>query len=135
MELRGGGRRRPARLSVGGRVSAWFDDDQRIELRVSVSAGGAGTKNVGSYPLGDGKWGHADLAGNVAEWTIDFFKATYNETTCTDCAFTYAPGEYFRMIRGGAFNGDPPDILVSKRGNTSAARRAEWSGFRCARKP
>lgn len=101
----------------------------------SVSAGGAGTKNVGSYPLGDGKWGHADLAGNVAEWTIDFFKATYNETTCTDCAFTYAPGEYFRMIRGGAFNGDPPDILVSKRGNTSAARRAEWSGFRCARKP
>ncbi len=97
---------------------------------------GTDAKNVGTHsPLGDGKWGHSDLVGNVAEWTIDFYKGTYNETTCVDCAFTYAPGEDVRMIRGGAAGGDANDVLVSKRGNSGANRRAEWTGIRCARKP
>ena len=102
----------------------------------SGSSGGTGAKKVGATsPYGDGKWGQTDLAGNVAEWTIDFFKGVYNETTCVDCAFTYAPGEYFRMIRGGGFGGDANDVLVSKRGNSGDGRRAEWTGVRCARKP
>jgi formylglycine-generating enzyme required for sulfatase activity len=99
------------------------------------SACTSGANIVGAKPLGDGKWGHSDLAGNVMEWTLDFYKGTYNETTCTDCAFTYSPGETDRMLRGGAFGGEAKDVLVAKRTGTAAYRRAEYTGFRCARTP
>ncbi len=42
--------------------------------------------NVGAKsPLGDGKWGHADLGGNMAEFVRDFW-ATSLITPCVDCA-------------------------------------------------
>jgi formylglycine-generating enzyme required for sulfatase activity len=39
---------------------------------------------VGSKPRGNGRWGHADLAGNVFEWIQDF-SADY-VVPCNDCA-------------------------------------------------
>jgi formylglycine-generating enzyme required for sulfatase activity len=94
-----------------------------------------GAQMVGSTPLGNGKWGHTDLAGNVSEWTLDFYKEPYNETTCIDCAFTYSPGETDRMLRGGGFNGSETDTLTAKRWGLAFGRRGENTGFRCARKP
>ena len=41
---------------------------------------------VGSEsPAGDSKWGQADLAGNVYEWTLDYFASLYGNP-CNDCA-------------------------------------------------
>jgi formylglycine-generating enzyme required for sulfatase activity len=43
------------------------------------------TNPVGSKsPAGDGKWGHADLAGGVYEWTLD--RGPAQPKPCTDCA-------------------------------------------------
>lgn len=107
-----------------------------ISSAYAVYTGATNTQIVGSKsPLGDGKWGQTDLAGNVHEWVLDLFKSTYNETTCTDCAFTYAPGEYFRMMRGASFANDDVELIVSKRFNSMPGRRAESMGIRCARKP
>jgi formylglycine-generating enzyme required for sulfatase activity len=39
---------------------------------------------VGSAQLGNGKWGHADLAGNVTEFVFDGFGSL--PPSCTDCA-------------------------------------------------
>ncbi len=60
-----------------------------------------GMNRVGSEsPRGDGKWGQADLAGNVWEWTLDWDASPYATTTCDDCAnLTSATG---RNIRGGS---------------------------------
>ena len=32
---------------------------------------------MGSAPAGNARWGHADLAGSMAEWTLDFYSATW----------------------------------------------------------
>lgn len=37
----------------------------------------------GKKPKGNGRWGHADLAGNVFEWLLD---RTFVPGQCTDCA-------------------------------------------------
>jgi len=54
----------------------------------AVFPGAAGTDllpAVGSRsPLGDGRWGHADLVGSVREWTADGFGDYTNP--CNDCS-------------------------------------------------
>ena len=39
---------------------------------------------VGNKPLGNGKWGHADLAGGMFEWMLD--EGPIVQGQCTDCA-------------------------------------------------
>ena len=66
--------------------------------------------NVGSRsPKGDGKWGQADLGGNVWEWTLDFAGGSY-PMPCRDCAAVTA-GAY-RAFRSGS-NDDIPATLRS----------------------
>src|SRR6185369_11301256 len=40
-----------------------------------------GSKSAG----GDGRWGHADLTGSVAEWNLDWYASPY-ASPCADCA-------------------------------------------------
>jgi formylglycine-generating enzyme required for sulfatase activity len=86
---------------------------------------------VGLKPLGSGRWGHADLAGSLDEWTLDFFIEPYESTQCDDCLVT--TGSVFRSIRGGSFD-DPEDYLfVSKRLNLNENEPRYYLGFRCVR--
>jgi formylglycine-generating enzyme len=77
------------------------------------------------------RWGHSDLGGNVAEWTLDWHGEL--PVPCVDCAQLNEPFPLRRIARGGSFMDDetfmrtsfekwePPDIRSSK------------VGFRCAR--
>jgi formylglycine-generating enzyme required for sulfatase activity len=94
-----------------------------------------GPHRVGTTsPLGDGKWGHADLTGNLGEWVLDRLKSPYT-MPCVDCAYiasdTQAP---MRGIRGGSFFDTGAYMLASYRygDNPLSARYAKF-GFRCAR--
>jgi formylglycine-generating enzyme required for sulfatase activity len=102
---------------------------------------------VGSHPAGNARWGQADMAGNVREWTLDFL-APLLPLPCIDCARlepiisprvggppigspTIQTG---RVLRGGAFGCAGPNIDSC----TTSFRDHEITysianGFRCAR--
>lgn len=87
---------------------------------------------VGSKPNGNARWGHADLAGNVWEWTRDW-SADY-VVPCVDCANT-TNGDW-HILRGGGYGYDASYLVTSFRfGLFPGYTRTGDIGFRCARQP
>jgi formylglycine-generating enzyme len=87
----------------------------------------------GSYsPKGDGKWGHADLAGNMFELTLDWFSSAY-APLCVNCANTQMATN--RSMRGGSFNFPMAQMRSANRNSNTPTTRSSFVGFRCARPP
>jgi formylglycine-generating enzyme required for sulfatase activity len=86
---------------------------------------------VGSKPAGDGRWGQSDLAGNVEEWTLDWFDSF--SSPCVDCA-NLTPAS-FRVTRGGAFDTQASSMRASSRNQANPDGRFPEIGVRCARSP
>jgi formylglycine-generating enzyme required for sulfatase activity len=93
---------------------------------------------VGSKsPPGDGRWGQADMAGSMAEWTLDWYAQDYTEG-CVDCANVLMGTD--RVHRGGGFVNPEGLLLASFRGTALPvsginASRYRQVGARCARNP
>ncbi|WP_437281104.1 formylglycine-generating enzyme family protein [Sorangium sp. So ce375] len=87
---------------------------------------------VGSRsPAGDGRWGQADLAGNLREWILDSGGGYTNP--CNDCAnLASSPN---RAHRGGNYGESAPYMRSSERGSIVASYRGYGIGTRCARTP
>jgi sulfatase modifying factor 1 len=93
---------------------------------------GGKPKAAGSHsPLGDGRFGQTDLAGNVAEWIFDPF-AAYPSPCVGSCVATSGRG---RQVRGGAYEDPPAKLLTSARGVylDPPTLRLPTIGLRCAR--
>jgi formylglycine-generating enzyme required for sulfatase activity len=87
---------------------------------------------VGSEsPKGDGKWGQADLGGNVAEWAFDG-QGNY-ANPCVDCADL--TDSMLRALRGGVFSDDATFLRGARRGLDTPSLRDSNFGVRCARAP
>jgi formylglycine-generating enzyme required for sulfatase activity len=84
-------------------------------------------------PKGDGKWGQADLAGNVAEYVLDW-SSTY-PLPCNDCAQLVQPTGMARVVRGGTYSNPATSLLSSYRGSFAPNARGSGFGIRCARNP
>jgi len=85
---------------------------------------------VGTKPAGNGRWGHADLSGNVWEWVLDCLGEA--PMPCNDCANLRDPTS--RLNRGGGL--DNPDTYLSSAYNGSDMHPDESTpevGARCAR--
>jgi formylglycine-generating enzyme required for sulfatase activity len=88
---------------------------------------------VGSVAAGAGKWGQLDLAGNVWEWNLDWYRGL-DVTQCNNCANLTAAS--FRVIRGGSFKFDATGLPAAVRYNYYfPAGRDVGLGGRCARTP
>ncbi|HSD87163.1 MAG TPA: SUMF1/EgtB/PvdO family nonheme iron enzyme [Kofleriaceae bacterium] len=85
---------------------------------------------VGSLTAGYGSYGQADLAGNVAEWALDYTLSTY-PNPCTDCANISAGAN--RSLRGGSFESDSSGVRSALRGVDGPSQTREANGIRCAR--
>lgn len=86
---------------------------------------------VGTKPMGEGRWTHSELAGTIWRWMLDW-SAPY-ESDCTDCATVIPPGPApVRALRGGSFFNGIPSLRTGKRFDTTSPRYYNI-GFRCAR--
>jgi formylglycine-generating enzyme required for sulfatase activity len=75
------------------------------------------TSRVGTYPLGASPFGVLDMAGNVAEWTNDFYSATIYEKLA-DALNPTGPessSSLRRVVRGGSLGDAEINIRVPKR--------------------
>ncbi|MBL8741758.1 MAG: SUMF1/EgtB/PvdO family nonheme iron enzyme, partial [Myxococcales bacterium] len=106
--------------SLGGQAKTMYTGDDHW----------VGTAPVGQFPAGKSGFGVYDLAGNVWEWTSDFygphvpgdFKDPKGPATGTE-----------RVIRGGAFNGwDPQWANPAWRYRYATGTYSHAVGFRCA---
>jgi formylglycine-generating enzyme required for sulfatase activity len=92
---------------------------------------------VGSLPDGKGKFGQADMAGSMFEWTLDWY-GSY-EDPCINCANLDSPGpDKGRTAFGGDWS-HGADLLLSYYRlaySVDPAKPTEaFHGVRCARDP
>jgi formylglycine-generating enzyme required for sulfatase activity len=91
------------------------------------------TANVGGLPAGAGRWGQLDLAGNMSEWSLDWYQSSF-VSQCNNC--TNMTASWTRVIRGGSFGNDTSLLRsVTRDGFSPAYRSHLYGGGRCARKP
>ncbi len=92
---------------------------------------------VGTHPTGKGRWGQADLAGNVWERVLDYFVDPFRLTPCVDCA-DLQQAAVGRGFRGGSINWGEAFQRTSDRtaiNSETTDTRTNTVGFRCARRP
>lgn len=71
------------------------------------------------------------MAGNVSEWTADWFDGEYYKRGENQDPKGPASGEY-KVIRGGAWSDSPQRITVFFRNWIRPTQRTPNVGFRCA---
>ncbi|MEB2313131.1 MAG: bifunctional serine/threonine-protein kinase/formylglycine-generating enzyme family protein [Sorangiineae bacterium] len=93
--------------------------------------GYATTAPVGKFPKGKSRFGPFDMAGNVWEWTADWY-GPYTSARQTNPKGPES-GEQ-RVMRGGAFNGSDPSWLTpAYRFARGPELQSHGVGFRCAK--
>jgi formylglycine-generating enzyme required for sulfatase activity len=102
---------------------SWWESTYKNELRGRVVT----TKPAGSYPEGASPYGALDMAGNVFEWTRDWYDA-YPGSTYQNPEF----GQQFRVIRGGDWYLDTMYARAAARLRNPPDHKVPTIGFRCA---
>ena len=73
------------------------------------------TSRVGSYPAGASPFGVLDMAGNVAEWVNDFYRADYTNAGTLNPTGPAESSSFYRVVRGGSLGDAEINIRVAKR--------------------
>jgi formylglycine-generating enzyme required for sulfatase activity len=117
--------------ACGSECDAWFKA-HHLMTRTLYPADDrfAGTAPVGSFPAGATREGVLDLAGNVWEWTGDWYGA-YGGDAASNPKGAESGTE--RVVRGGSFNGSMSTwAKPAYRWKTTPDTYNHAIGFRCA---
>jgi formylglycine-generating enzyme required for sulfatase activity len=86
---------------------------------------------VGRYEGGKSPYGVHDMAGNVSEWTADWYDKRYYAGSPADNP-RGASGGSQKVLRGGSWGNDPQHVRATYRHNAPPSNRNARFGFRCA---
>ncbi|MBW2703418.1 MAG: formylglycine-generating enzyme family protein [Deltaproteobacteria bacterium] len=125
-----------AARSDDGRSYPWGQKAPSCEQAVMVSTdGGCGsgrTSPVCSKPSGNSPYGLCDMAGNVWEWTADWYQADlYLGQDQRNNPKGPAQGKR-RVLRGGSLYGIAKYLRTANRDADPPRKRDDAVGFRCA---
>jgi formylglycine-generating enzyme required for sulfatase activity len=108
-----------------------FDDETEDSYVVPGGEGCDGyvrTAPVGSFPTGRSWCNALDMAGNVWEWTADWY-GSYSSASQTNPTGP-ADGD-FKVLRGGALHDGPSFLRAAQRSGSDPGGRFTHVGFRC----
>ena len=116
-----------AARGTDGRIYPWGDTTPTAQLCWNRM----GTCVVQSFSSGNSPFGLFDMAGNVSEWTQDYYA---NYTSATVYNPTGPTSGYRRVCRGAAwYHYEAQLARAALRFNFQPTDRGETVGFRCAR--
>ena len=90
------------------------------------SCGGKRPAHVGSRPTGASQYGVLDLAGNVEEWTSDWYVESLAEGAAPRAGASH-------VLRGGGWMSPPSASRTTSRSWGSSVEAGPNVGFRCAK--
>lgn len=88
------------------------------------------TAPVGQFPEGQSPYGVMDMAGNVWEWTQDWYLPYHGNDQKSDLF-----GKKLKVIRGGSWNSNMDLARSALRGKSFPDKAYNYIGFRCAATP
>jgi serine/threonine-protein kinase len=118
-----------AARGTDGRTYPWGNEIDYLLANYDLSVND--TSEVGSYVIGASPYGAMDMAGNVWEWTADWFDDVYYAES-PDNNPTGAENGTKRVLRGGAWVSDSEDVRAARRGRSFPDNTNNRFGFRCA---
>ncbi len=125
-----GDRYNPA-LCNHGRVEDSNSESGREMWWLDSADGFAYTAPVGSFPAGASPFGLLDLAGNVAEWTADWY-SEQGYAVLRRFAPLGPPTGSLRVVRGGSWRHPPFRLRAAARLAVAPSLTSAELGFRCA---
>jgi formylglycine-generating enzyme required for sulfatase activity len=112
-------------------AAMWKREERNWPAMYSANDGWETTAPVGSFPVNASPSGALDMAGNVWEWTADWFD-NYSGEAATNPQGPTTGAE--RVFRGGSWgNNQAGDVTAMIRGWRPPASPDDDIGFRCAR--
>lgn len=102
--------------------------------KANTSAKVGDTTAVGSYPQGQSPYGLMDMAGNVYEWTLDWYNASYYIEAPDNNPGGPESGDS-RVIRGGSADYRESFASTVFRDNHPPFEATDQIGFRCVIQP
>lgn len=111
-----------------GRIFPWGNQFDPTQANTMEGGDGRSTMPVGSYEAGKSPYGAHDMAGNVWEWTSDYYEPYSDNLKSSNEHY----GQKFKVIRGGSGHFNSYAARTTNRNIMFPSYRYFLVGFRCA---
>lgn len=120
-----------AARGTDSRLFPWGDASPSSQQANFRDSGYRDAVGVGTYPGAVSIYGALDMAGNVWEWTFDWFQSAYYDVSPYENPLGPATGSS-RVMRGGSWHNTADGVRTVVRASIKPNDAFNTLGFRCA---